>query len=291
LGPTGLLLSVLAAGAWRPLGPWIPLIRGWGIAGSAAEESIHVVGSIPTKHTPLPYQRIVRTPSGLSQRARSPRRRVAALAAAVVLSTVGCTGRIGAVDTGRTVQFFHDDFEKGAGRWSKVDDQYVTMQRSDGGYRIRVKDPSGGIQESRQQLPDAQPAVSIEADITETAGSETFGFSGLSCYESKNTGYVFLLTPGGSYAIMKVIDAANGKRDLLANGTGAVGTFSMVTHLRADCRTSDTGTELVLAINGTEVLRAQDPQVSPPFDWLGLLVGAMQQDTTVVFDNLTGRTL
>ncbi len=230
-------------------------------------------------------------------------RRLSVAVAAVLIMFVGCGGGGGAtsstvvttvpataVSTSGVAQpkvIVDEKLVNSAGRWPTYDDQFASAGVVGGGYRIVVKDPSGGPQEVRYGLSADESAISFEADLTQQSGSEVSEGHGLVCYQSHSSGaYLFLVGPAGDYNLLKA-DNKTGHREPLAKGKSpSVQGINIANHLRADCiRRTDHHTLVIFSVNGSELARAEDAQGDDSFSKIGFAVFASQANTTVVCNN------
>ncbi len=117
-----------------------------------------------------------------------------------------------------------------------------------------------------------------------------FEFHGVACWGSPTVGYLFVLGPDGSYAILEE-DAAGGHRAFLKEGQTerSLPGAGVRNRIRGDCEAARGLVELVLFVNGDPVARARDEAGPRSFAGFGLFVGTSEPDTEVRFDNVLVR--
>jgi hypothetical protein len=213
---------------------------------------------------------------------------------------------------GNSDVLFEDDFSDPASGWSTDNDEGVSLEYTEGGYRFLVKQP--GLENSRLHLgppgkPLAVEAVSVEADATQRAGprtsgvTEEFAVHGVACWGAEaeadrlGVGYKFVITPVGHYAILKTNTRKSrpetlvlSRPETLVEGEGDFGGFGATNRIRGDCVAGgDRPTSLVLYVDGVKVAEATDPDGPDGFPAVGLTVVTSVGDTDVFFDNVSAR--
>jgi hypothetical protein len=205
---------------------------------------------------------------------------------------------------GNSDVLFEDDFSDPASGWSTDDDEGVSLEYTEGGCRILVKQP--GRENSRLILrpagePLAVEAVSVEADATQRAGPRTFGVTeefelhGVTCWGAEGeadrlgVGYKFVISPVGHYAILKTSTGLT-RSESLAEGDGDFGGFGATNRIRGECIAGgDRPTSLALYVDGVKVAEATDPDGPGGFPAIGLTVETSEGGTDVFFDNVSVR--
>jgi len=199
---------------------------------------------------------------------------------------------------GNSDVLIEDDFSDPASGWSTDNDEGVSLEYTEGGYRILVKQP--GPQDSRLHFgspgePLAVEAVSVEADATQRAGPRTtavieeFELHGVACWGAEaqadrlGAGYKFVISPVGHYGILKDLET-------LVEGEGDFGGFGATNRIRGECVAGgDRPTSLVLYVDGMKVAEATDPDGPDGFPAVGLTVVTSEGGTDVFFDNVSVR--
>lgn len=187
---------------------------------------------------------------------------------------------------------FVDDFSAGCRAWSNDRDTRVALGCADGAYRVFVKNPDRPQQSRLFNLAPTE-RLSAESDaILIKPRRGQFEVQGVSCWKSDGlVGYVFLISPDGSYYIVKEDVTAGGRRMLktgesrdILPGPGARN------RIRGDCDGDGRGpTELTLYVNGGRVAGVRDRRGAGPFGGFGLFVGTSEPNTDVRFDDVIVR--
>jgi hypothetical protein len=185
---------------------------------------------------------------------------------------------------------FADDFSGPCDGWSTARDERVVLSCARGAYRVLVRNPDRP-QYSRLFQQSSQSALSIEADVVLVKPrTGEFEFHGVSCWGSRTVGYLFILAPDGSYAIVKD-DTATGRRTFLKEGQTdhALPGVGVRNRIRGDCAARRGVADLALFVNGDRVAGARDRGGLRSFTGFGLFVGTSERGTDVRFDNVLVR--
>lgn len=184
---------------------------------------------------------------------------------------------------------FADDFEGACRGWSTDRNERVAFSCADRAYRVLVRNPDRP-QHSRM-FDRAQAGLSVEADaVLVRPRKGEFEFHGVTCWASRTVGYLFVLGPDGSYAILKE-DVARGHRHFLKQGQTehALPGVGVRNRIRGDCEAAGGIVELALFINGDRVAVVRDKEAHRSFNGFGLFVGTSERGTEVRFDNVLVR--
>jgi hypothetical protein len=187
---------------------------------------------------------------------------------------------------------FVDDFSAGCGAWSNDRDTRVALGCADGAYRVLVKNPDRP-QQSRLFNLEPTERLSVESDaILIKPRRGQFEFQGVSCWKSNGlVGYVFLISPDGSYYIVKEDVTAGGRRMLKTGESGDIlpGPGAR-NRIGGDCAGDGRGpTELTLYVNRRRVAGVRERRGAGPFGGFGLFVGTSEPNTDVRFDDVIVR--
>ena len=178
-----------------------------------------------------------------------------------------------------------EDFDDREAAFSTDTDNFVALEYAQGGYQVTLKDAKSP-QEARTFFDPARTAIRVESDasLLETPSSAA---AGLSCYGSATSGYLFLVSNNGRYALVKVIDGTTGDATVLNEGHTDQSLGTTPLRLGLECTGAGSGgTRLSGTVNGTEVASVNDPDGYDQFRAAGYWVGAEDDPTVVLFDNL-----
>jgi hypothetical protein len=185
---------------------------------------------------------------------------------------------------------FEDSFNGPCRGWSTDQDARVTLSCVDGAYRVLVRQP-GRPQHSRLFDVDGRPQLSIEADaVLMKPRKGEFEGHGVTCWSTRSLGYLFVLTPDGTYAIIKG-DVASGAVRFLKEGKAdyALPGVGARNRIRGDCEVADGVARLAFYVNGERVGVARDKAAGNSFNGYGLVVATSERNTDVRFDNVLVR--
>jgi hypothetical protein len=185
---------------------------------------------------------------------------------------------------------FADYFDGPCQGWSTDKDARVSLSCVDGAYRILVRNPDRP-QHSRLFASDGQLALSVEADaVLVKPNRGEFEAHGVSCWTTRSLGYLFVLAPDGSYAIIKG-DPIGGTGRILKQGQAeyALPGRGVRNRIRGDCQVADGDARLALYVNGDRVAAARDKSATKSFIGYGLFVATSERNTEVRFDNVLVR--
>jgi len=185
---------------------------------------------------------------------------------------------------------FADDFSGPCDGWSTGRDERVVLSCARGAYRVLVRNPDRP-QQSRLFEGRTRSTLSIEADaVLMRPRTGEFEVHGVSCWGSRTVGYLFILSPDGSYAILKE-DTATGRRTFLKKGQTdhALPGVGVRNRIRGDCRARRGVANLAMFVNGDRVAGARDRGGVRSFMGFGLFVGTSERGTDVRFDNVLVR--
>src|SRR4051794_11594952 len=124
--------------------------------------------------------------------------------AAIAAVAAGCGG------AGRPTSLpISDDFSDCSVGWSTDSDAYVSLGCASGAYRLLIKDPQIP-QNARMFLAKGVRSLEIESDATRHAGPTQLGTKnflvyGMGCWATPKRGYLFLVSPDGSWSIAKIL--------------------------------------------------------------------------------------
>jgi hypothetical protein len=220
---------------------------------------------------------------------------LAVLAAAALLSGCGSSSPHG-------VRLpFKDDFSGPTCAWSTKTDPSVALACTQGTYRVLVK-RLGAAQNIRNFLTtEPVELLSVGAGAVERAGPKETSY-GVTCWNSREKGYAFVISPGGAWRILKLNLKADPPETALAESSTATAIAGLgMNRIRGDCRgewwpSPDSPhprwrTTLTLSVNGRRIAATSDADSALDFAGFGLFVAATRGGTEVRFDNVAARRL
>ena len=185
---------------------------------------------------------------------------------------------------------YEEDFEDGCGGWPTDRSPRVRFECRDGHYNVLVLNPLVP-QEARLFDERSHGELSVEADVVVVSREHAqFEANGVSCWSSRAIGYLFVLSPDGSYWILRE-DNTRGRREFLDQGlarSAATG-VEVRNRIRGDCTAGRRGTELTMYVNGERVGTGRDRRGRTPLTGFGVFVGTSEPNTEVRFDNVLVR--
>jgi hypothetical protein len=222
---------------------------------------------------------------------------LAILAAAALLS--GC----GSSPPSSEIRLpFKDDFSGPTCAWSTKTDPSVALACAQSTYRVLTKRP--GAAQNIQSFLKTEPVelLSVAADAVQRAGPQRTSY-GVSCWNSPDKGYAFVISPGGAWRILKLNLKTKPPETALAESSiaTAIAGLGMTNRIRGDCVDEwwppfqwtrphqDWVTKLTLSVNGRRIAATRDADFALDFVGFGLFVAATRGGTEVRFDNFAAR--
>lgn len=178
---------------------------------------------------------------------------------------------------------FQDDFSNTSSGWDQASGDNGSTDYNNGAYRIYVKTTQYDAWANPSKSFGAD--VSVEADVTKTAGPDNNDMGLICRYNTVNGNfnfYYFIISSDGFAMIAKMVDSQSTFLAEKATETNpAIKTGSASNHLRADC----IGNQLTFYVNGTQVMSVTDSDLTGGGD-AGLIAGTFDTaGTDALFDN------
>jgi hypothetical protein len=190
---------------------------------------------------------------------------------------------------------FEDDFSNCAKGWSTDTDEFVSLSCTDGSYRFEIKNALKP-QTARIFFSTGVKSLNVEADATRRAGPEAIKgdellIFGVGCWASLVNGYLFVISPNGAWAILKVTPGASLPTPLAQSPTAsAIPGLAETNRIGGICvGGGQQPTRLALNVNGQRIATAEDPDGFDSFPGFGFSVFSSESGTDVRFDNLVAR--
>jgi hypothetical protein len=153
-----------------------------------------------------------------------------------------------------------------------------------------IKNP-GAPQSSRVFLSEGVPSLTVESDAGYLAGPKTAAY-GVGCWATREQGYIFAVTPGAAWAILKWDNGAAPPQTVLAasDTEHAIPGFSDSNRIRGECvGGGGKPTALALYVNEKKIGTAEDVAGPASFPGFGLSVFSTEAGADVEFDNFAAR--
>jgi hypothetical protein len=198
---------------------------------------------------------------------------------------------------------FRDDFSGPTCAWSTKTDPSVALACGQSGYQVVAKKP-GTAQNIRIFLKTKSvELLSVAADAVHYAGPQPMSY-GVSCWNSPDTGYAFVISPDGAWRILKLNLKAKPPETALAESSvaTAIAGLGATNRISGDCVDEwwppfdwttrphqEWVTRLTLSVNGRKIAVARDADLALDFVGVGLFVAAPKGGTEVRFDNFAAR--
>ena len=178
---------------------------------------------------------------------------------------------------------FQDDFASPESNWDVYEDDRGAAGYQNGIYRIFANEDQADFWANPRGLRFSDVQVEVEAQ--RAAGSQNNVFGILCRYQDGENFYQLLVSSDGYYDISKVVDDQRiPLTDEQLLPSEAIPQEVDTLQLRADC----TGSQLVLFVNGVEIARAQDSDLTTGN--VGLIAGSFETPgTEIYFDNFVVR--
>ena len=160
------------------------------------------------------------------------------------------------------------------------------------GWRLpRGDQEPGEPQSSRIFLSDGVPSLNVESDAAYQAGPNTAAY-GVGCWATQEQGYIFAVTPGVAWAILKWDNRAASPQTVLAasDTENAIPGFSNSNRIRGECvGGGGKPAALALYVNEKKIGTAEDPAGPASFPGFGFSVFSTEAGADVRFDNFAAR--
>jgi hypothetical protein len=187
-----------------------------------------------------------------------------------------------------------DDFSSSACDWSTDEDKFASFSCAEDGYRILIKDSAVNPQFSRLFFATGPATLRVEASAAYAGGPE-FSLYGVGCWASPEQGYVFAVSPGGGWVILRWNDAATPSHTVLAESDGeAIHGFSEEgpNRIRGECIAGvGRPTLLTVSVNGSRLGGAEDRSGLGTFPGFGFSVFSTDPGADIRFDDFAAREL
>ncbi|NCP86156.1 MAG: hypothetical protein CO094_10425 [Anaerolineae bacterium CG_4_9_14_3_um_filter_57_17] len=178
---------------------------------------------------------------------------------------------------------FQDNFSSTSSGWDQASGDNGSTDYANGAYRIYVSSTQYDAWANPGKSFDAD--VSVEVDVTKTAGPENNDMGVICRYNTVNGNfnfYYFIISSDGFAMIAKMVDSSSSfLAEKATDPNPAIKMGNATNHLRADC----VGNQLTLYVNGTQVMSVTDSELTGGGD-AGLIAGTFDTaGTDALFDN------
>jgi len=178
---------------------------------------------------------------------------------------------------------FQDNFSSTSSGWDQASGDNGSTDYANGAYRIYVSSTQYDAWANPGKSFDAD--VSVEVDVTKTAGPENNDMGVICRYNTVNGNfnfYYFIISSDGFAMIAKMVDSSSSfLAEKATDPNPAIKMGNATNHLRADC----VGNQLTLYVNGTQVMSVTDSELTGGSD-AGLIAGTFDTaGTDALFDN------
>lgn len=202
----------------------------------------------------------------------------------LVLVGLGCQatgGDTGSTDSTDPKVLLSDDFSKESSGWDRHSGDEGSTDYYLDAYRIQITNqPQYYLWANPNK--DLGSDVIVEVDAAVESGSQLNDIGIICRYTDADNFYFLTISSDGYYGVSKFF---NGEESLVgateqSQNTSAIKSGSESNHIQASC----IGSEMVLTVNGTELTRVQDTDITAGD--VGLLAGTYDEgDLSVMFDN------
>jgi hypothetical protein len=211
------------------------------------------------------------------------------LIVALVVGGIMVFAGIGAVllfvVSGSTGPIINENFAHGAGKFSTDTDNLVDLQVVDGAYQVTIKETSSP-QEMRSFFEPARSAITVAATVA-VADAPAAVAAGLSCYSNSDTGYLFLVTTDGQWAVVKTTSFTSGTQKVLDEGTGETPLSTEPIALHLGCKGGGTEpTVITVQVNGGNTHIVTDGEGYDQFRAAGFFAAAEDAPSILLFDDM-----
>jgi len=155
----------------------------------------------------------------------------------------------------------------------------------DGAYQVTIKDTSSP-QEMRSFFEPARTAITVTATVA-VADAPAAVAAGISCYSSSDTGYLFLVTTDGKWAVVKTTNFTSGTQKVLDEGQGETPLSNEPITLHLGCKGGATEpTVITVQVNGGDAHTVTDGEGYDEFRAAGFFAAAEDAPSVLLFDDM-----